>query len=191
MSLDYCRIAEHNSYDISSYTYTILVLYHEKKCLGRVKASRILDLPERLVRRILDELVAKGLLVRCGKNTCLSERAIGIIPSIRRVRYGKYWITSYGVMEEHVLKIIKEHVTGFRDLLLLHTGDPGVFEVIGVMNSELVLPGVPDELSHQYSKLVVVSGITKSRGPAIIIIWNNYKPYIYDGYVLDSLCRLV
>ncbi len=190
MSLDYCKIAGKNNYDISSYTYAVMVLYCEEKCLGRIKASRILGLPERLIRRILDELVTKDLLVRNGKNTCISEKVLVILPRIHRVKHGKYWITSYNVVDTRVLKNIKEHVTGFRDLLLLHTGDPRAFEVIGVMDGELVFPGVPDELSHRYSELISNTRIMKNREPGIVIVWNNYKPFIYDGYVLDSICRL-
>ncbi len=170
--------------------FSILLLYKELGCVGRIRTSRILDIPERTSRRVIDELLGLGLLERIDGTTCLKTKYYEEIPVLKRWDADKFVVSLIQISENHVLDRVSRSIARFRDLLVLSLMDPDAFEVIGVLeDGKPSFPGLPVSLSERYLGIMRSLNIPVSMG--IVIIWRRYRRYYSEAAVLDALCRLL
>ncbi len=167
----------------------LILLYLEKGCIGRIRASQILGYPERRLRSLIDILVENGILERQEYRTCISGRVRSILSGLRveRVRRDKYTLCFYKGFGPEATGLVVEKISRLRDYLVIELRDPNVFEVIGVAGTNgFFFPGVPDELAARYADL-----IGEYRGEeAVVVLWRRYKAYLYDGALIYSLVKL-
>jgi hypothetical protein len=145
----------------------------------------MLGFTERVTRRLIDMLVGEGLLERRGLKTCITDNGRSILAglNIQRCYSENRHIAGYSGLDECLESVINR-ISMVRDNIVILTGDPHVFEVIGVKkNGDIVVPGVPNSIAGYYGGLVRRCGLNRG----VFIVWGNYHEYLYDAYALYSI----
>lgn len=168
---------------------SIILLYIDYKCAGRIFVHKTLGYTERKTRSNIEKLVEKGFLQKTNYSICISEHASKLLGnlSINRKQIGKQILVSINGISHRLIHIVKYKLLRFRDYIVIYTMDPSSLEIIGyTINDTIYIPGLPDDLLIYYRKIIEGS----VHGDALFILWNRYRKYIYDSVALFSIYKI-
>ncbi|ADI31430.1 hypothetical protein [Staphylothermus hellenicus] len=169
---------------------SIILIYYENKCAGRVFVYKTLGYTERKTRSRINKLVDKGFLHKTNYSVCISEQASETLRGLVINRYdlGKQVLVSMNGFPQGILEDIKYKILRFRDYIVIYTMDPGSLEIIGyTIGDKIDIPGLPGELAIKYERLVR----DLVENDSLFILWNHYRKYIYDSILLFSLYKVL
>lgn len=169
---------------------SIILLYYENKCAGRIFVHKTLGYTERKTRSSISKLVDKGFLHKTNYSVCISEQASKALQGLVINRYilGKQVLVSINSFPQEILENIKYKILRFRDYIVIHTMDPYSLEITGyAIRDKINIPGLPEELAIKYRKLIK----DLIGNNSLFILWNHYRKYIYDSIALFSLYKVL
>lgn len=159
---------------------TYAVTYLRSKGYGRVFIANYLNVPERLVRKVL------MLLSSCPD----TNSPIDVVKELTVVRSDQLEGCTplfYSGLSREFIEVIQERVVLFRDFIVISSRRPDKVEVIGVCTSGVLdFPGVPESLVDKYINLYR----DIARGDGLAICWRDYREAIDEGILLSSLTKL-
>lgn len=159
---------------------TYAVTYLRSKGYGRVFIANYLDVPERLVRKILTLLSSR----------LDADSPMDVVKKLTVVRGDQLEGCTplfYTGLSREFIEVIHERVVLFRDFIVISSKRPDKVEVIGVCTSGVLeFPGVPENIAGKYVDLY--RDIAK--GDGLAICWRDYKEAVDEGVLLSSLTRL-
>jgi hypothetical protein len=158
---------------------TTIALY-KFEGLGRVYISKLLSVPERRVRRVVE------LLSKLGEEEY--ETLMRVLHGIKidRKTVGRYEVTVFYPFNTRLVECVAEKVVYFRDLLVINLGDFKRLFMIGVKIGQLIFPLVPEEISRSF-----VESLEPDTSPnSIVIVWSSPHSLVDEASVLVSLSNL-
>ncbi|MCD6301467.1 MAG: hypothetical protein J7L82_05285 [Staphylothermus sp.] len=180
----------HGDFEEKGYSLALLLVLKEQPFIGRRRLSKILELSERKIRSLIEKLVKEGFIEKDMYALRLSDNVTKYLNKININRIiNEHKILMIGEIP-NLCNILEEKITTFRDYLVINIKDPMSIEVICCQTGyNIVIPRVPENLKEKYKKLIN-QYVSEPRRDELIIIWNNYKPFLYDALTLISIYML-
>ncbi len=172
---------------------TLLVLLEEQP-MGRILLSKRLGIGERRIRSILSRLEECNLIERDSIAGCFLSATVKELLEVLNIRryntsHKQAFITVLGNVCREMLECLDKRIVEIRDNIVIMTSNPKHLLALGFsIQGELYFPRVEGKY---YNALVSMVSQTLSNqnlsGNYILVLWNNYKPWIYDAITLLSL----
>lgn len=167
---------------------SILMVLSNEYCLGRRALSRRTCISERRVREAVSKLIDKGFLTK-NNDLCINKDKLEFFTRLcfESFSIDDYILTTICCFDSDVLEKIRNNITDLRDHIVISTGKPWVFEIIGIREANVtVLPKVPKRIASKYHRFL---NKVFNNG-SILVLWKEYKPFINESILLQGLFKI-
>lgn len=167
---------------------SILSVLRTENCLGRRALASRTGLSERRVREAINRLLDKRFLIK-NNDLCINRDKISFFTqlNISSLEINNYVLTIACCFDNDLLETVRKRITDLRDHMVILTGKPWVFEIIGIHDKgEIILPKVPRRIVSEYKRFIS----RELDNGSIIVLWNEYKPFVNESILLHGLLNL-